>query len=72
MSRIRQAKNINLCFGKKLESPEVLAVRPRSIGICDTGEEFVISFMEASHFVANKAMESWCLELKTCCLNSSV
>ena len=65
--QIKEAKNICLCFGKKLESAEMLAVRPRSIGICDIGEEFVISFMEAPNFIANDTMESWCLGLKSCC-----
>ena len=30
---IKNAKNIICCFGKVLPKPEVLAVRPRSIGV---------------------------------------
>ena len=56
---IRAAKNLLCCFGKVLPKPEVLAVRPRSIGVADMGEHFAISFMEAPNPEANKAMESW-------------
>ncbi|MCW8950231.1 MAG: hypothetical protein OQL17_09610, partial [Sedimenticola sp.] len=31
---IRAAQNIIFCFGMELPTPEVLAVRPRSIGVC--------------------------------------
>ena len=53
------AKNIICCFGKVLPKPEVLAVRPRSIGVADMGDSFVVSFMEAPNPDANAAMEKW-------------
>jgi len=53
------AKNIVFCFGKELPTPEVMAVRPRSIGVCDMGDKFVVIFMEAPNPQANEAMESW-------------
>ena len=56
---IKGAKNIIFCFGKELPTPEVMAVRPRSIGVSDMGDRFVIIFMEAPNPVANEAMESW-------------
>jgi len=56
---IKAAKNLVCCFGKVLPKPEVLAVRPRSIGVADMGSHFTISFMEAPNPDANKAMESW-------------
>jgi len=56
---IKAAKNLLCCFGKLLPKPEVLAVRPRSIGVADMGTHFSISFMEAPNPDANKAMESW-------------
>jgi len=56
---IKAAKNLLCCFGKVLPKPEVLAVRPRSIGIADMGTYFSISFMEAPNPDANKAMEGW-------------
>lgn len=43
---------------------EVLAVRPRSIGIADMGDHFVISFMDAPMKPANDAMQAWALALR--------
>ena len=62
-SSILGAKNVMFCFGKKLESPEVLSVRPRSIGICETESHFVISFLEAPSAKATETMERWVCEL---------
>jgi len=56
---IRAAKNVIFCFGIALPSAEVLAVRPRSIGVAETDRGFVITFMEAPMPVANTAMEDW-------------
>ena len=56
---IKDAKNIICCFGKVLPKPEVLAVRPRSIGVAQMSDSFVISFLEAPNPDANSAMESW-------------
>jgi len=56
---IKDAKNIICCFGKMLPKPEVLAVRPRAIGVAEITESFVISFLEAPNPDANAAMESW-------------
>ncbi len=61
---IHDAKNILFCFGKELPDPLILAVRPRSIGIADTGDSFVLSFLEAPNPVANEAMKSWCSALQ--------
>ena len=56
---IKDAKNIICCFGKILPKPEVLAVRPRAIGVAEMTESFVISFLEAPNPDANAAMEKW-------------
>ncbi|SFV54273.1 FIG00495699: hypothetical protein [hydrothermal vent metagenome] len=56
---IIDAKNIICCFGKQLPRPEVLAVRPRSIGVAELADKFVISFLEAPNPDANGVMESW-------------
>jgi len=56
---IKAAKNLICCFGKVLPKPEVLAVRPRSIGVAEMEDAFVISFLEAPNPDANKAMEQW-------------
>jgi hypothetical protein len=56
---ILNAKNIVCCFGKKLPKPNLIAVRPRSIGIAELADEFVIGFLEAPNPMATEAMESW-------------
>jgi hypothetical protein len=56
---ILSAKNIVCCFGKKLPKPSVLAVRPRSIGVAELQDKFVVGFLEAPNPIANDAMESW-------------
>ena len=56
---IVDAKNILFCFGKELLVPEVLALRPRSIGIVERGEDFVVSFLKAPNPTANEAMIKW-------------
>ncbi|WP_456381255.1 DUF6858 family protein [Hydrogenimonas sp.] len=61
---IKAAKNIVFCFGKELPTPEVMAVRPRSIGVSDMGDKFVVIFMEAPNPQANEEMEAWSKALK--------
>jgi hypothetical protein len=61
---ITAAKNIVFCFGKELMNPKMLAVRPRSIGVAEMGEHFVISFLEAPLPAANASMEEWTLALR--------
>ncbi|MBK1648395.1 DUF6858 family protein [Rhabdochromatium marinum] len=56
---IRAAKHILFCFGTHLPNPQVMAVRPRSIGVVDQGDRFVLSFLEAPMPLANNAMETW-------------
>jgi hypothetical protein len=56
---IKNAKNIICCFGKELPKPEILSVRPRSIGVAEMSDSFVISFLEAPNPQANQAMENW-------------
>ena len=56
---ILNAKNIVCCFGKKLPRPEVLAVRPRSMGVAELTDKFIVSFLEAPNPDANKTMEDW-------------
>jgi len=56
---ILDAKNIVCCFGKNLAKANVLSVRPRSIGVAELKDMFVVSFLEAPNPIANDAMESW-------------
>ncbi len=61
---IRNAGNIVFCFGKDIVNPKALAIRPKSIGIAELDDRFVISFLEAPNPAANEAMETWTLALK--------
>ena len=56
---IQAAKHLVFCFGTKLPNAQVMAVRPRSIGVADLGDRFVLSFLEAPMPLANDAMEGW-------------
>ena len=56
---IKDAKNILCCFGKSLLKPEVLAIRPRAIGVAEMNESFILSFMEAPNMDANTMMVRW-------------
>lgn len=60
---IRDARNIVFCFGIALPNAQVLAVRPRSIGVADLGDRFHIAFMEPPMELATKEMEAWCKAL---------
>lgn len=59
MPEIVGAKNVIFCFGMAIPQPEILALRPRSIGIADLADRFVISFLETPMPIANTAMEEW-------------
>lgn len=56
---IEAAVDVIFCFGFALPNAQVLAVRPRSIGVADLGDKFVASFLEAPMKLANDTMESW-------------
>ena len=56
---ILDAKDIVFCFGLAIPNAEVLAIRPRSIGVAERHQDFVISFLEAPMPMANSAMETW-------------
>ena len=56
---ILDAKNIVCCFGKNLPKANLLSVRPRSIGVAELSDEFIVSFLEAPNPIATEAMESW-------------
>lgn len=60
---IRAAVNVIFCFGLTLPEPTQLANRPRSIGVCEIDDRFIISFMEAPMPVANAVIEDWAKSL---------
>lgn len=61
---ILDAKNIVFCFGFTIPDPQVLGLRPRSIGVAELEGSFVISFMEAPMPVANVMMETWAMAIR--------
>ncbi|WP_339060021.1 DUF6858 family protein [Tepidibacillus marianensis] len=56
---IINAKNFIFCFGVKIPNPNTLALRPRSIGVVEYEDKFVLNFMEAPMENVNKAMAEW-------------
>ncbi len=56
---ILDAKNIIFCFGKQLPNASMMALRPRSIGVLEYKDSFVVSFMDAPNPQAHEAMVSW-------------
>lgn len=61
---ILDAKNIVFCFGFTIPNPQILGLRPRSIGVAEMESSFVLSFMEAPMPVANVVMETWTLAIR--------
>ena len=58
------AQNIIFCFGPAIPSTKILAARPRSIGVCELEDRFVIDFLEAPKEQLHDLMESWAKALK--------
>ena len=56
---IKAAKNVIFCFGKQLPTSKMLAVRPRSIGICEFEDSFEISFLEVPNEQLHLVTEEW-------------
>jgi len=61
---IKDIQNIIFCFGKEIPSSKVGAVRPRSIGVCEMEDSFIIEFMEAPNEQAHNTMKEWAKALK--------
>ncbi|QEA40590.1 hypothetical protein FGL86_16890 [Pistricoccus aurantiacus] len=56
---IRAAKHLVFCFGLKLPNPLAMAPRPRSMGVCELDDRFVIAFLEAPNPAMNETMGEW-------------
>ncbi|MCD6433368.1 MAG: hypothetical protein J7L21_04940 [Sulfurimonas sp.] len=56
---IKDAKNIIFCFGKQLPSTKILAVRPRSIGVSELENSFIIDFLEVPNEKLHVVTEDW-------------
>lgn len=56
---ILDAQNIVFCFGPAIPNTKILAVRPRSIGVAELADKFVVEFLEAPKEQLHQLMESW-------------
>jgi len=61
---IVDAQNLIFCFGPAILNTKILAVRPRSIGIAELEDKFVIEFIEAPKEQIHQIMEEWTKELE--------
>jgi uncharacterized protein YifN (PemK superfamily) len=61
---ILDAKNIVFCFGKAIPNTKILAARPRSIGVAELADKFVVEFIEAPNEQLTEVMEEWSKSLK--------
>ena len=61
---LNDAKNIIFCFGTAIPNTKILAARPRSIGVCEFEDRFIIDFLEAPKEQMHDVMESWAKGLK--------
>lgn len=58
------AQNIIFCFGQAIPDTKMLAVRPRSIAVCEFEDKIIIEFLEAPKEEMHKLMEDWAKDLK--------
>lgn len=63
MEGLKDAQNVVFCFGPAIPNTKILAVRPRSIGICELEDSFIIEFIEAPKEEMHALMETWAKEL---------
>jgi hypothetical protein len=63
-SEILDAQNIVFCFGPAIPNTKILAARPRSIGVAELKDRFVIEFLEAPKEQIHEIMEEWSKSLK--------
>jgi len=56
---IKDAQNLIFCFGPAIPNTKILAARPRSIGVAELENSFIIEFLEAPKEQLNDLMESW-------------
>ncbi len=63
MEGLKDAQNFVFCFGQAIPDTKILAARPRSIGICELEDSFVIEFLEAPKEELHALMETWTKDL---------
>ena len=59
MEGLKDAQNIIFCFGSAIPTTKIVAVRPRSIGVCELENSFIIEFIEAPKEEMHILMETW-------------
>ena len=59
MEGLKDVQNVVFCFGNAIPNTKIVAVRPRSIGICEFEDRFVIEFMEAPKEEIHTIMQLW-------------
>ncbi len=59
-----EAKNVIFCFGKEIPVARILAIRPRSIGICEFADRFEIDMLEAPKEKLQSELSDWINELR--------
>ncbi len=64
MDGLCDAYNVVFCFGAAIPNTKILAARPRSIGICEFEDKFIIEFLEAPKEELHSVMENWAKALK--------
>jgi len=63
MEGLLDAQNVVFCFGPAIPNTKIVAVRPRSVAICELENAFVIEFIEAPKEEMHALMETWAKEL---------
>jgi len=61
---ILDAQNIIFCFGPAIPNTKILAARPRSIGVAELKDKFIVEFIEAPKEQMTDIMENWAKDLK--------
>jgi hypothetical protein len=56
---IKAAKNVLCCFGMAIPNAVFVGIKPMSMGIVETTNSFVFSFIEAPAPSAQQAMSQW-------------
>ena len=63
-TEIKDIQNIIFCFGMQVPTIDIVAIRPRSIGVTEFEDRFVINFMEAPGAMPNKVMAEWVAQIE--------
>jgi hypothetical protein len=62
---MKDIQNIIFCFGPQVPNADIVAVRPRSIGVVELENSFIVNFMEAPGAMPNQTMMQWVAGLES-------